>query len=147
MTLRKAKKKDFESYLKLRTAATREYSKLIGKKLHIEPRNNVKRDFYKSLSSGKFVLLIFEDKGAIVAYLNGSFNGEKGIIDYLYVDKKYRGRGVAKSLINKFLSMLKSKKIKLCKLKVNVKNRLAIGLYKNLGFKVSSYEMNKKVGR
>ena len=41
--------------------------------------------------------------------------------------------------------MLKRKKIKKCRLGVNIKNNKAIKLYRDMGFEIKHYEMDKKL--
>ena len=145
MGIRNAKKGDLKQYYILRSNATKEYSKIINTKTNKESFNEIKKDFNKYLSSEKLILLVFEDSNKIVAYLNGSLEKSHATIDYLFVDKGYRRKGIGESIINGFLNLLKSKKIKTCRLKVNIQNDVAIKCYRKFGLEISNYEM-KKIG-
>jgi len=145
MVIRNAKKGDLNEYYKLRSNATKEYSNIIKEPVTEESFNNIKKDFNKYVSSKKLVLLVFEECGEIVAYLNGSITESYATIDYLFVDKGHRRKGIGESLTLEFINLLKSKKIKTCRLKVNLKNNVAIKCYGKLGFSISNYEMKKSL--
>ena len=55
----------------------------------------------------------------------------------IYISNKYSSKGYSKIVISKFIEIIKSKyKIKKIHLKVNKKNKKALNLYLDFGFKV-----------
>ena len=55
----------------------------------------------------------------------------------IYISSKYSSKGYSKIVISKFIEIIKSNyKIKKIHLKVNKKNKKALNLYHNFGFKV-----------
>ncbi len=149
--IRKAVKKDFKEYLKLKEDSLREYSKIANQKIPIDIKK-IKKEFNFILKSPKQSILIAEENKKMKGYLiytlliySFQFSDKKGYVDDLFVDKRYRKKGLATSLINKFIKILKGKGIKKCKLGVNIKNKTALNLYKKLGFKITRYEMDKKL--
>ncbi len=68
-----------------------------------------------------------------------------GYIDDIFVSKNFRKKSVAKIFIEEFINILKRNKIKKCRLGVNTKNNKAIRLYRNMGFEIKHYDMDKKL--
>ena len=148
MRIRKAKKEDFEQYLKLKKHSLNEYSNLINEKIK-RTNNDTKKEFNEFSSSKKRFLLFMEKDNKIKGYLIGSIirsDYQKiGYIDDLFVLKNFRKKGAAKKLIEEFIKILKRNKIKKCRLGVNIKNNKAIKLYKDIGFEIKHYDMDKKL--
>lgn len=148
MKIRFANKKDLGSYIVLKKASIKDYSAIIGKKLVISEKQ-IRQEFYDILKNKKRFLFLAEESGKIVAYLIGntfisSYN-DIGYIDDLFVLRDYRGKGFAHKLINEFINFLKKRKIKIIRLGVNTKNKVAIKMYNKFGFKLKHYEMDKKI--
>jgi len=61
----------------------------------------------------------------------------------LFVDEKYRGKGVGTALMKRIEEIAKKKNVKLIFLYVHVKNKKAIKFYKKLGFGEIFYQMRK----
>ena len=90
----------------------------------------------------KDILFFAEHCGSLVgimgAYYNKSAESQDcGYLHGIYVNKKYRDKGIGNKLMKKVIERLKMnhglKKIKLC---VNKQQKSAIRLYEKLGFKV-----------
>ncbi len=147
MRIRKIRKEDFKQYIKLKKISHKEYSKLIGEKVRISD-DFIKKEFNDFFISGKRFLLIIEDKiifGFLIGSIINSDYKKIGYIDDLFVAKEFRRRGIAKELIKRFIEILRERKIKMCRLGVNIKNENAINFYKKIGFKIKHYEMDKKI--
>lgn len=94
-----------------------------------------------------------EENGKIVGFIGGNIEKKNkfyktrriGAIYDLFVEEKYRGKGIGTKLIKKFILWLKANKIKLIELDVSPKNKTAIKLYERLGFKESSIQLRKKI--
>jgi len=148
MRIRKTKKGDVKQYLKLKKQSLDEYSNLINEKIK-RTNNDIKKEFNEFFSSQKRFLLFVEKNNEIKGYLIGSLirSGYQkiGYIDDLFVSKNFRKEGAAKKLIEEFIKILKRNKIKKCRLGVNIKNNKAIRLYRNMGFEIKHYDMDKEL--
>ena len=80
------------------------------------------------------LLKSFDEKNEITGYVCGRFIFETAEIDRVVVDEKYRGKGFAKSLINEFEKIAKSKGAFEILLEVRRSNIPAISLYEKCGF-------------
>lgn len=148
MKIRKARKEDLAQYLKLVRKSHNEYTKIIDKKIKFTD-TQIKKDFLEFTTSKDKIILIVEKDGLILGYLVASFFTSSyqkiGYIDFLFILNKFRRKGIAKNLVKEFNIILKKKKIKKCKLGVNIKNKTAINFYKDLGFKINHHDMEKKL--
>ena len=63
-------------------------------------------------------------------------NGEKGRVYMLGVDPDYREKGLAKHILLAGLSHLKSKCVRIVDLTMDSDNKVALALYKSVGFKI-----------
>ena len=144
MKIRKATKKDFENYLKIILEKFEE-----GKN-KIPSKSSIKKEFDRIISSNEDILIFSEEDGKIMGYIHGKLKrnywSSGGNIEYLFISKKYRRRGIATKLINEFVLMMKKKKnfVKVT-LMVNIKNRNAEKLYRKLGFETTNKVMRKKL--
>ena len=76
-------------------------------------------------------------------------SGEDLELIIIGVDKANRRKGLAKEMLIKLFSLAKRKKLKKIFLEVSVKNKVAINLYKRVGFKTyqqreNYYSKNRK---
>ena len=145
MKIRRATKKDLEKYILIEKESGDEYSKLIKRRVRFT-REQIKKDFKDCLKNKKRFILILKQDGGIIGYLKVSVlenNYEKfGYIDNIFVKKKFRKKGLGTKLIFNVIKELKKKKVKICTLGVDIKNKNALKLYEKLGFKLSHYEMD-----
>jgi ribosomal protein S18 acetylase RimI-like enzyme len=148
MEIRRAKKEDFRQYLKLKKYNLKEYSNLINERIRRTDKD-LKKEFNEFFSSKKRFLFVLEKDKEIKGYLIGTLivsdYKKTGYIDDLFVSKNFRKKGAAKKLIREFIKILKRKKIKRFRLGVSIKNNKATRLYKNVGFKIKHYDMEKKI--
>ena len=147
MKLRKAKEKDLQNFIELRT----EYLKRIDKQNKTSEEvdiNKIKKEFQIFLKKDK-LFFVAEEKKKIIGYIAGNIFinpwNKGGYIDDLYVSNNFRKKGIGKNLIKKFLEELKKRKIKTCQLGVSKTNKKAQNLYKKLGFDIVHYEMGIKL--
>lgn len=99
----------------------------------------------KNLKSKKCYYIVAEEKGKIkgLGFAQSEIKDE-GMIENVYVDKRYRKRGIGKKIILELTDWLKKKKVKYIEIDVYFKNKPAIRLYKKLGFKPLSMIMRLK---
>lgn len=84
----------------------------------------------------KCIIYTIDDK--IVGFLKYSLIYENIEIDYIYVDKEYRGRSIATSMIKH----IENNNVQNISLEVNENNTSAINLYKKNGFVEKSIKKN-----
>ena len=80
-----------------------------------------------------------------VAFYANDLNDLEGFITLVHVSPKYRGKGIAKTLINTTFETMKVLGMKSCALEVLCSNPNAIYLYKSLGFKIVIDKSNHNV--
>ena len=143
MKIRKATKKDWDRYYKIVV------EKFEDKGDKVPPINDIKKEFDRTLSSKEDNLIFAEFNDVVIGYLHGKLKqnywSSGGSIEYLFVSKKFRRRGIATKLINEFVSLMKKKNFVKVTLMVNLKNKNAEKLYKKLGFEITNYVMRKKL--
>jgi len=106
-------------------------------------------DIKKLIASTRVLLLVAEDRCKIVGCCFGEIRKNEtwstfkhsGYIGMMFVDEKYRGKGLGKLLMNGVIKWLAKNKIKDIRLKVYNKNVEAIKCYQNCGFKDHILEM------
>ena len=146
MKIRKAVKKDFDQYLRLRKEDIEEYSKIAGERIALNQESRIKKEFDGMSKSKYHLILVAEKDKQLIGYLTGSVTKNiwqhSGYIDDIFTSEKFKREGVGMCLIKTFIKFLKVKDIRKCKLEVNRKNKLAMKLYKKLGFRITSYELS-----
>jgi len=146
--IRKARKEDFDEYLKLKREEKKDYSKIVCKKITYPKDKILKKEFNDALVFKKHLILVVEEDKKLIGYLHGTYfsnpYSKGGYVEDIFVLKEFRKRGIAKNLINKFIKILKNKGYKKIQLSVNPKNIGAIKLYKNLGFEIFHFDLRKE---
>ena len=146
--IRYTTKKDLKDYLELRKLVNKEHEKITSQKINITEKQ-IKKEFSHFVTSSKQMILFAEENKEVVGCLAISiYKGlykKVGFIDDIFVLKDYRKKEIATKLINEFMGILKKKKINYIRLGVNPKNKVAQNLYKKLGFKITHYEMEKRL--
>jgi len=149
MKIRKAKKEDFEQYLRLRKEDIAEYSRIVKEKIKVAQDVQIKKEFDGMSKSKDHLILVAEKDRQLMGYLTGSILKNvwqrSGYIDDVFTSKDFKKKGIGTHLMRAFTEYLYAKDVKICKLEVNKKNKRAIKLYKKLGFKATSYEMELKI--
>ncbi|MBU0586130.1 GNAT family N-acetyltransferase [Candidatus Micrarchaeota archaeon] len=107
----------------------------------------------KRMRSPKASVFIAEADGKFAGMVHCAINkvsrvlltDKEGYVDTLFVDKKYRKKGIGLLLMKTALAWFKKKKMKICSLTVNVKNPGARNLYEKAGFRITILKMHKKL--
>ena len=99
----------------------------------------------KIYATGSLVLAINEDDiiGCLLFYAN-DLTSKEGYISYLVVDARYRGFGIAKSLLNECFKISRCNGMTIIKVFTN--NPIASSLYQQAGFDVVSEEPIEEFG-
>jgi len=149
MKIRKAKLSEFEEYLKLKREEEKDLSKRVDKRIKYPSDKKLKGQFKKVLSSKKNLILVIEHNGELISYIHGTyfvnFYNKGGYVEDIFVSRVFRRKGLAKKLIKEFIKILKKKKYDIIQLSVNVRNKNAIKLYKNLGFELYHFDFKKSL--
>ena len=85
---------------------------------------------------------VYTENGKNLGYITYSFSFETADIECVFVEKEHRGKGIAKSLIEKAISDLKEKGVSKILLEVRSSNERAKALYKRAGFNEISKRKN-----
>jgi len=147
--IKNIKREDVEVYWKLRLEALRMNPEAFGasyeESVHTpisEVRNRIKNE------SDNYIVGAFKEENQIVGMIGfrreqGIKIKHKGMIWGVYVSPEYRGKGIAKELLEEVINrgnrLEDLKQINLC---VVALNRVAIELYKKLGFETYGIEKN-----
>jgi len=101
---------------------------------------HIRENFEFVLNNKNYVYFVIEEKEKIIAYAGLSISYEQGDILSVCVNKNYRNKGFAFSLIKKILEYAKENNVEKVFLEVEEDNAPAINLYKKLGF----FEINRR---
>jgi ribosomal protein S18 acetylase RimI-like enzyme len=154
--IRKATQHDIEDILKLKIKLKNQDIKTDPYLKPVDEAEDIYKKYLvhdlKMQNIDRIILVAVED-GKIIAYIRGLlvktlhiFNVKlRGIIDNLYVEEKYRKKGIAKKLIDELIKWFKEKNVDVMTLHVYPHNSRAIALYKKFGFNKYSLNMSRKL--
>ena len=105
--------------------------------------NFVVKDYFINMINSANILLLYKNELNNVGYIFAKKQENGYLIDGLYVDVNFRGNGIAKKLINEIIKKIHL--IKDYKIFINVikENKVAVNLYKNMGFVIEEENKNK----
>jgi len=141
MKIREAAEKDANNIKSLWIKSLKNEKRLNN---NIDLRSEIKdfkKNFPKFFKENNYFLA--EENGNILGFVGGKIKAGSGFYKNvkigemwgLFVEEKYRNKGVGTELIKAFISWLKTKKAEIAELCVSANNADAIKLYENLGFK------------
>lgn len=157
MTIRKAKLEDFESYFALEGKYQKELNKFAAKPFKVDSldEKKMKLNFERKVKQKNKLFLLAEESSKVVGYFFGEISTTKmdkygykhekikyGYIENVFIEKKYRGKGIFKEYLDVFEKYLKKQKIKSVHLHVSSLNPAKI-TYEKLGFKEEEIKMFK----
>ena len=159
MIIRKAAKKDGQDLIKLFRAMVAYHQRIYTKddKFYNREAESVreiwKRFINKNIPDKSSQIWIAHDNGKPVAYAIGLIKENipvysikrYGFISDLYVDQKYRGKGVGKKLIDRLREFFRKEEIKFISLEVNHNNYDSIRFYEKCGFKEYHKTMRMRI--
>jgi ribosomal-protein-alanine N-acetyltransferase len=88
-------------------------------------------------SDHSFPMVAMDSEGRIVGYICPMLVIDEGHILNVAVDKKFRGRGIGRQLVERVLMDCRSQNAEFVSLEVRPSNVAAISLYRQLGFIVT----------
>lgn len=131
MKIRRYNKKDKREVKRIVTKVLTEIFKVKPKR-GLEDLNNIKKNYS--------IFFVVEDNGKIIA--TAGVNKE-GVAKRLYIDKKYRGRGLGSKLYDLQEGYIRKKGYTKVKLSTTPQMKDAIKLYKKKGFKRIKFDKEK----
>lgn len=118
-----------DNFLTLLIQDERKYDNTIDEKFAV-------KDYFINMINNQNILLLYKKENKPIGYIFAKKVDDKYLIDGLYVDFNFRSKGVATKLIKEIIReiyLLGDYKIFINVLK---KNKVAVSLYKNIGFMV-----------
>ena len=96
--------------------------------------NFVVKDYFINMINNQNILLLYKTENKPIGYIFAKKIDDKYLIDGLYVDINFRNKGIATKLIKVIIKEIYS--LGDYKIFINVlkKNKVAVNLYKNIGF-------------
>ncbi len=101
------------------------------------------KDYFVQMINDENILLLYKVKDENAGYVFLKRISDGYLIDGLYVDISFRGRGISKELISEAIHEIELKGNYKVFIKVWKENIIAYNLYKSFGFEVVSEEDNK----
>jgi len=77
--------------------------------------------------------------GKVVGYVLADIHDDEAVLEDIAISKKLQGRGVGKRLLNKEITVLKHKKVKLVRAEVHYKCSSAIPFYYKHNFRITGF--------
>jgi peptide alpha-N-acetyltransferase len=154
MIIREAKMEDWKEVKRLRGLLVQyEKEKLGNELLDINWIDSKEiEESTKNYIKEQYCFVAVEDE-RIVGIITGKISPERswiiektGILNNLYVEEKYRGKGIATKLYERFCVEIKKEGIAKIELHTMTNNKNAIKFYERLGFKSYNLQMlNKQI--
>lgn len=116
-----------DNFLTLLIQDERKYDTTIDEKF-------VVKDYFINMINNQNILLLYKNKNKPIGYIFAKKIDDKYLIDGLYIDINFRNKGIATKLIKVIIKEIYS--LGNYKIFINVlkKNKVAVNLYKNIGF-------------
>lgn len=120
---------------------------------NIKPEFKVENWFENFYNEKNNAIFVAKEDEKIIGYIyikittsnDGPMINEEALIDGLYVDSGYRGKGVAKALISKAEEWAKRNDVQYVYINVLEENTTALNLYKKLDFNNFELKLKKKI--
>ncbi|HZO01877.1 MAG TPA: GNAT family acetyltransferase [Burkholderiales bacterium] len=96
--------------------------------------NDPRKDIARKLAVQPELLLVGVVDGAVVASVMAGYEGHRGWVNYLAVAPAFRGRGFARTLMQRVEELLLERGCPKVNLQVRESNREAIDFYRHLGY-------------
>lgn len=97
-------------------------------------QSDTPEEIQKKLQRDPDLFLVAEAEGVIIGTVIGGFDGRRGMVYHLAVDKRQRGRGIGRALMVELENRLKAKGCIRAYLMVVKENVDAARFYENLGW-------------
>ena len=132
-----------EGKLQFPNISLKEIKKDLDKK-----QNSRRQGFRQSMKSKKYYWIVAEEKGKIIGFGQAWIkNKDTGITESVYVNERYRKKGIGKKIMGDMIKWLKGKKLKYIESSAYIKNKPSVKLHEKLGFKPFLIRMRFKNGK
>ena len=116
-----------DNFLTLLIQDERKYDTTIDEKF-------VVKDYFINMINNQNILLLYKNENKPIGYIFGKKIDDKYLIDGLYIDVIFRNKGIATKLIKVIIKEIYSLGDYEIFINVLKENKIAINLYKNIGF-------------
>lgn len=99
-------------------------------------KNFVVQNYYINMINKQNILLLYKNRNTGVGYIFAKKVEDKYLIDGLYVDVNFRNNGIATELIKEIIKEIYSFGNYQIFINVIKENKIAVNLYKNIGFTI-----------
>jgi len=127
--------------MKIRKAKLKDKKQITELYYQLYPKRKRKGIIPIEKFNAKSSLLVAEKKKKIVGFIWATFINygfsKFGYIEELFIKKEFRNKGIGTSLVKNIMKKIKKEKVAVLFVTTGKKNKKAIKLYKNLGFKVT----------
>ena len=96
--------------------------------------NFVVKDYFINVINNQNILLLYKNENKPIGYIFAKKIDDKYLIDGLYIDINFRNKGIAKKLIKVIIKEIYSLGDYEIFINVLKENKVAVNLYKNIGF-------------
>jgi len=104
--------------------------------------------YLKEMNSRKYYYIVAEEKDKIVGFGQAEIKSKDvGVLELIYVDKKFTKKGIGLKLLKELEKWLKLKKVKFIESGFYYNNSPSSALHKKAGYKPIRIKMRKKVRR
>jgi ribosomal protein S18 acetylase RimI-like enzyme len=153
MKIRKATRKDLKEICDIVAEGKADEEKmqhpskslLSLRKKYSKKRGEWMGEFGKELKYRNEAMFVALLDNMVVGVGKVSINKDRGELDRLYIKKKFRGKGIGKGITIYRMNYLKKRKVKYVDANMYVRNKPSLKLHEDLGFKYTSYRMEKKL--
>jgi ribosomal protein S18 acetylase RimI-like enzyme len=97
-------------------------------------RSDTREEIAKKLQRDPDLFLVAEDDGKIIATVIGGYDGRRGLVYHLAVDRAYRGRGIGTMLMEEVERRLRAKGCLRAYLLVKRGNEAVVEFYRHRGW-------------
>ena len=116
-----------DNFLTLLIQDERKYDTTIDEKF-------VVKDYFINMINNQNILLLYKNENKPIGYIFAKKIDDKYLIDGLYIDINFRNKGIAKKLIKGIIKEIYSLGDYEIFINVLKENKVAVNLYKNIGF-------------
>ena len=116
-----------DNFLTLLIQDERKYDTTIDEKF-------VVKDYFVNMINNQNILLLYKNENKPIGYIFAKKIDDKYLIDGLYIDINYRNKGIATKLIKAIIKEIYSLGDYEIFINVLKENKVAVNLYKNIGF-------------
>ena len=116
-----------DNFLTLLIQDERKYDNTIDEKF-------VVKDYFINMINNQNILLLYKNENKPIGYIFAKKIHDKYLIDGLYIDINYRNKGIATKLIKAIIKEIYSLGDYEIFINVLKENKVAVNLYKNIGF-------------